>query len=125
MKIRIQGNTLRLRLTQSEMKNFDTKGVIEEKTNFGASSLTYSIVKADCKELQAIFSKNKIEIAVPKNLAKVWVTTELVGLDNHNSALDDADLKILIEKDFACLKERVGEDESDKFPHPDKDTHNC
>ena len=128
MKIRIQGNTLRLRLTQTEVKNFNTKGLVEEKTSFGPSSdstLTYSIIKADCKELEASFKKNKIEIKVPKNLAAVWVNTEMVGLDNASSAITETDLKILVEKDFACLKERVGEDESDMFPHPEQDTHNC
>jgi hypothetical protein len=30
-----------------------------------------------------------------------------------------ADLNITLEKDFACLAPRAGEDESDNFPHPD------
>ena len=33
--------------------------------------------------------------------------------------LDDGDLlKILVEKDFACLAPREGEDETDMYPHP-------
>ena len=31
----------------------------------------------------------------------------------------DEPLRILVEKDFACLVEREGEDDSDAFPHPD------
>ena len=56
-------------------------------------------------------------------MASDWVNTELVGMDNHSD--NDEKLKILIEKDFACLTERVGEDESDMFPHPEGETHDC
>ena len=36
-----------------------------------------------------------------------------------DEALDDGDsLKILVEKDFACLAPREGEDETDMYPHP-------
>ncbi len=128
MKIRIKGNTLRLRLTQSEVKDFGENGVVEEYTRFGVSpdsKLTYSIVKADCRGLEASFKKKRIEIRVPQNLATVWVNTSLVGIDNHTKTDDDSILQILIEKDFACLKERIGEDESDMYPHPEEDTHNC
>ncbi len=128
MKIRIKGNTVRLRLTQSEVKDFGEKGMVEEHTQFGLtpeSTLSYSLVKADCKGLEARFNNNRLEICVPQNLATVWVNTSLVGIDNHTKSPDDSTLQILIEKDFACLKERVGEDESDMFPHPEEETHNC
>ncbi|MGH8167708.1 MAG: DUF7009 family protein [Woeseiaceae bacterium] len=32
--------------------------------------------------------------------------------------LDGDELSILVEKDFACLAPREGEDDSDKFPNP-------
>jgi hypothetical protein len=33
-------------------------------------------------------------------------------------AAADAELRIVVEKDFACLTAREGEDESDNFPNP-------
>jgi hypothetical protein len=36
----------------------------------------------------------------------------------HEQALPDGSLRITLEKDFACLAPREGEDESDNFPHP-------
>jgi len=126
MKIRLKDNTVRFRLTKTEVNDFGVKGVIEARTHFGAtldSTLTYSLVKADCKGLQASFNQDKIEIRVPENLATVWVNTEIVSLDNRSG--EHSALQILIEKDFACLKEREGEDESDMFPHPEEESHNC
>ena len=124
MKIRIKGNTVRLRLTKTEVENFGKDGVVEENTQFEPdSALTYSLKKADCSELEASFSGGNIEVRVPQNMATEWVNTEKVGMGSHNES--DKTLQILIEKDFACLAERVGEDESDMFPHPEEDTHNC
>ena len=124
MKIRIKGNTVRLRLTKTEVNDFGNKGLVEEITEFGPKSkLTYSLRKTNDKELEASFNGDKIEIRVPENLATVWVNTDRVGIDNHGG--DESALQILIEKDFACLTERVGEDESDMFPHPEGEAHNC
>ena len=40
--------------------------------------------------------------------------------------LDDGGvLNILVEKDFACLAPREGEDESDMFPHPLEGQESC
>ena len=123
MKIRIKGDTVRLRLTKTEVNEFGTKGFVEESTQFGADSkLVYTLKKSDCDELEASFNHNKIEVRVPHNMASKWVDTEQVGMNNNEN---DNTLKILIEKDFACLTERVGEDESDMFPHPEGETHNC
>ena len=123
MKIRIKGNTVRLRLTKTEVDNFGKHGIVKESTKFGPdSTLTYSLKKTNDNELNASFDKGNIEVYVPQNLAEEWVNTEKVGMDNHDN---EENLKILIEKDFACLTERVGEDESDMFPHPEGETHNC
>jgi hypothetical protein len=49
---------------------------------------------------------------------KKWASTEQVSIAADES-LDGGDfLKILVEKDFACLAPRDGEDEADMFPHP-------
>jgi hypothetical protein len=34
-------------------------------------------------------------------------------------------LNILVEKDFACLAPRAGEDERDMYPHPNADEAQC
>ncbi len=45
--------------------------------------------------------------------------SQRTGVDCGGRDVDDGDsLKILVEKDFACLAPREGEDESDMYPHP-------
>jgi hypothetical protein len=47
-----------------------------------------------------------------------WAASELVSIDGEQGLDDGSVLRILVEKDFACLAPRAGEDESDMFPHP-------
>ena len=44
MKLRIRGNSARLRLTKTEVKHLAEKGLVEEKTDFGnGQTLVYAI----------------------------------------------------------------------------------
>ncbi len=55
---------------------------------------------------------------LPESEVRQWASTEPVSIA-ADETLDDGDaLKILVEKDFACLSPREGEDESDMFLHP-------
>ncbi len=44
--------------------------------------------------------------------------TRIEGNTLRHEGSVSATLTLLLEKDFACLVEREGEDESDMFPHP-------
>lgn len=114
MKLRIRGNSVRFRLTQSEVAEFSEKGLIENKTDFGETVFIYALKSSDQLEnLQATFKNGCIEIVVPKAVSENWINSQEVGISGEFEKL-----KILIEKDFACLTVREGEDESDNFPHP-------
>ena len=54
-----------------------------------------------------------------------WAESENVSIASEQLLDDGGQLKILVEKDFACLAPREGEDESDMFPHPDADSESC
>ncbi len=120
MKLRIKGPTLRLRLTQGEILALLDQGIVEERVPFaGGVSLVYRLRRdAAAAEIAATFRNGVVEILVPERKAREWCTTELVTLA-HEQALPDGALRIALEKDFACLAPREGEDESDNFPHPE------
>lgn len=112
MKIRIKGNSLRYRLTKSDVERFATEGYVEEEINFGAARLTYSLQKIAIGSLFATFENNNITLYMPDAMADEWVNTDRVGFENKES-----DLYLLIEKDFKCL-DNVAEDQSDNYPNP-------
>ena len=120
MKLRIRENSVRLRLTKSEIAEFAEKGLVENRTEFD-NIFIYALKKSDSAEnLQANFENGRIEIIIPKDVADNWTNTEEVGISGTTETL-----KILIEKDFACLTVRENEDESDNFPHPKEGEMSC
>lgn len=118
MKLRIKGNSIRLRLTQTDVSKFITDGKLVETVEFGNDSETkfsYELLVSETAEnVRAAFNNGTISVLVPKNTAKDWANGESVGIAGD----ENSKLKILIEKDFACPAPRLGEDESDNFPHP-------
>lgn len=120
MKLRIKGATLRLRLTQGEIRALHEGGQVEEQVPFGPNvSLIYRLRKdSTARQISASYRGNVVEIQVPATMADEWCVNQQVTLAQVQSA-GGADLNITLEKDFACLAPRAGEDESDNFPHPD------
>ena len=116
MKLRIRGNSLRLRLTKTEVAQLASSGKVEEFVDFGTSgtTLVYGIeVSNDRHDIAATFDNGRICVYVPKENANAWTQTDLVGLESGQN-----DMKIVVEKDFACAQPRTGEDEADMFPNP-------
>jgi hypothetical protein len=112
MKIRIKGNSLRYRLTRTEVSQVATTGYLEDTTNFGSTQLTYAIKKAEADNLSAQFENNIITLYIPKQMTQEWIDTDRVGFEHtHNG------LYLLVEKDFVCL-DNTTEDQSDNYPHP-------
>ncbi|HFA49198.1 MAG TPA: hypothetical protein ENJ95_09290 [Bacteroidetes bacterium] len=121
MKIRILNNSVRLRLTQTEVRSLQGKGKVEAQINFGAGpahTLVYAIKKADVGEISATFNANRIEVVLPVREADAWAASSEVALEKEQLAGNGNTLRILVEKDFKCLTKRKGEDESDHFPNP-------
>lgn len=127
MKIRIQDNSIRLRLTRSEVDAMFESGVVRSKTAFpGGRCLVYSLESSPaCVQPTAFYSDNEIRVCLPETVVSAWATTAEVSIDGEQTLDDGNRLSILVEKDFACLAPRPGEDESDMFPHPDADTGTC
>ena len=127
MKIRIRDNSIRLRLTRGEVDVIHKDGIVSATTGFpGGRELRYVLESSPASVTPAAFySENEIKVRLPETIVLAWATTEQVSIEGEQ-VLDDGDkLKILVEKDFACLAPREGEDESDMFPHPDADTGQC
>ena len=117
MKLRIRGNSIRLRLTQSEVGQLATDGRVENATSFGNTDLRYAVVTNNAERVEADFRDNEITISVPAASIAEWAGSEQVGIDG-SQAVPDGELQILIEKDFACLKPRDGEEDADTFTNP-------
>ncbi len=118
MKLRIRGNSIRLRLEQQEVRQLAHTGVVEEIVSFPASaSFKYSLRLHQSDQFEARFEQGTIAVFVPNEKGKTWAASDDVGIYAEIPS-GDAGLKIAIEKDFQCLHKRPDEDESDMFVNP-------
>jgi hypothetical protein len=113
MKLRIQGNSLRLRLTRSEAARLHEHGTVEEAASFrSGGSLTYRIqTRTGTEPVHADFSGGAITVFIPTETVRAWAAGDEVGLYAQDGAL-----RIAVEKDFRCLTR--AEEEPDAYPHP-------
>lgn len=120
MKIRIQGNSIRIRLSKSEVDKLSSIGYIEEKTAFGKNAFGYCLQKkTGITELAASYDDDKIIMFVPEHLLTEWPENNVIGFDAKMPIGENETLYLLLEKDFKCL-DNVMEDQSDNFENPNK-----
>ena len=120
MKLRIKGNSLRIRLIKTEVNKLAETGYLEEQTIFPNNRFVYALQSvADAPELFATFLNNKITIFIPEVFIKTWPENNVVGLETKMPLSDTESLYLLIEKDFVCL-DGTSEDQSDNYENPNK-----
>ena len=118
MKIRIKGNSIRYRLTKTEVEAFCSIGYVAERTKFNTNVFTYELKAiSGISQLEANFTNNTVTLYLPENQKHNWHKNTKVGFENKMSTPTGEELYLLVEKDFVCLDVR-DEDESDNYPNP-------
>ena len=119
MKLRIKGDSLRLRFDQNELQSLKETGKITSKISFGPSNeLIYVLGAGESDQLEVSFNDNVVSVYLPPNEVQQLIETDLVSVKREVQVGDSKILQVLVEKDFHCLTEREGEDESKSFPNP-------
>jgi len=120
MKLRIRGNMVRVRLTQSEVARLAEGGRVEQTTTFSpASKLVSSVETSGAKQSIAKFDGANLAVILPFAQVRRWATSDDVGIDETQSVGGGQFLRLLIEKDFECMHSRAEQD-TDAFPNPRK-----
>lgn len=120
MKLRIRDNSIRLRLERGEVDTLRADGLVPCKIVFpGGQELSYVVESSPAVVNPGAFlSDNNLAVRLPESTVLAWATSEQVSIEGEQLLEDGEKLSILVEKDFACLAPREGEDESDMFKHP-------
>jgi len=123
MKLRIKGNSIRLRLGQSGVRQLDSEGVVAEFTDFGdfnQQRFGYALHAIfDDPTISARFADGRVIVRVPAGAIRQWAQTEQIAIHAVQRTTDGSELRILIEKDFECIDASADEPQEDAFPHPD------
>jgi hypothetical protein len=121
MKIRIKGNSLRLRLLRSEVARFLAGDCLEETIHFtpeASGKFTYTLQREPAVSLPRVqYTGSRVAILIPTDQANTWGSSDQVGIAESISLGEFGSLALLIEKDFSCL-DRSEEDNRDTFVNP-------
>jgi len=132
MKLRIQGNSVRLRLGRSEIDRLLSTGQVREHTAFGpepSHRLNYVLeVSDDAADVRAELRGPDLTVTLPARVARRWATSDETGIEceqDVGGGVTGERLRLTIEKDFQCLHRNGGaadgaDDEADAFPNPAK-----
>ncbi len=119
MKLRISGNSIRLRLSQRDVNLLVAEGQIAEKLDFPSPALAFeyhlSILKSS-DIAQAMFDGQKMIFKIPQREVTNWANSNQEGIYKTIDIKNSQVLDLQIEKDYKCLHK--DDDENDTFPNP-------
>ena len=121
MKLRLEFNSIRFRLKRSEVEQFARTGRIEEKIISGSGddkAFRYVLESDDSiSSPSATLTPYGIIVQVPPEAVMRWASSDQIGIENEQPVDHQTTLRILIEKDFACI-DATDEQNADTFPNP-------
>jgi hypothetical protein len=121
MKLRLQSNSIRLRLKRGEVAQLARTGCVDEKIIMGsnAEDIFHYVLESShaVSTPQAILRKNGMQVQLPAETVSRWASSNDVGIEALLPVGNQCQLQVLIEKDFACLN-GPEEQNIDTFPNP-------
>jgi hypothetical protein len=121
LKLRIKGNSLRLRLSQSEVAGLLASAQIEEVIHFTPaedSALTYTLRHERSESLVRLdYTPHQVDVILSTAATRAWAESEQVGIYTSLDIGVHGQLEVIVEKDFACL-DRDDAENADAFPNP-------
>ncbi len=119
MKLRIHGNSIRLRLSRGEVARFADSGTLTDTLDFGGNRcLSFGLeTTPEASSAEVRYRDDHIRVLLPEAVAREWVESNRVEIAAEQSAGNEASLRILVEKDFQCLH-RPHDDNPDGYPNP-------
>lgn len=96
MKLRIEGNSIRFRLTPKEVNHLCKEGMVEEKCKIGDYTCVYRVVSGNEEAISARMMNGQVQLNLPATLIRGWQSDDRIGFE----ATDHNELHMRVEKDF-------------------------
>ncbi len=108
MKLRIEDDTLRLRLSEAEVREFAATGRVAAAVQFGPDAgqrLSYALERTAPGGAPAVgvrYAPGALTVLVPDAVANAWTGTAQNGFSERVALADARQLRVLVEKDLDC-----------------------
>jgi hypothetical protein len=118
VKIRIQGQSLRFRLGQSEVDKLAKGQEVKESIVLSPEVRhDYVLLPRATEQIFLKAESDRVVVHLPKRLLPDWAESDEVGMSAETPIGGGKCVKLLIEKDFACI-DNTDESQADKYPNP-------
>lgn len=122
MKLRLRGASIRVRLDQKDLSLLLETGRVEDGIRFGEShdlSFSYAVELIDPgpAEPRVSYRSGHFVLQVDRSVAHEWNSTTQVGFETQQT-FEETTVRIILEKDFACLDRPASQAEDDQFAFP-------
>lgn len=121
MKLRLLNDSIRLRLSRSEVAAADKAGIVEAQTRFpDGSTFTFALEASEKgSPTSASYTGDRMVVKLPVTDISAWANDDMaVSLRGELELPVGGSLRLLVEKDFECVTPRGDEDQSDLFTNP-------
>jgi hypothetical protein len=121
MKVRISGNSLRFRVSRSDLASLQSGKRVQTTIHFAPqpdANFTYVLERSVTVQSIAVrYLPGEVTAILPTAQADLWSATDQVGIYETLNIGNAETLDLIIEKDFACID---GSDAQnvDTFPNP-------
>lgn len=122
MKLRLKGNSIRIRLDRRDLAGLIERGGIEDALRFGpGAEFCYAVEAASAPRGKptASYAEGRLIVTIDPEDVRAWAATDRIGFD-HEQAVGAGTVRVVLEKDFACLDRAAGGevDDAHAFPNP-------
>jgi hypothetical protein len=113
VKLRIQDNSLRFRLTQTEVIRLKENGRVEAEVRFTQDrALRYIVASTQAiEDIEVEYTADCVRVFLPGPWVLAWADSDQVSIAGHGR------VQVLVEKDFQCLHGSDRRD-PDAWPNP-------
>jgi hypothetical protein len=122
MKLRIRGNSIRVRMDRKDLAELLEWGRATDAIRFGPGAdgtLTYAVEvgPAPRQRPHAAYTAGHLRLTIDPDDAEAWSREERVGF-YHDQAVEGGVVRVILEKDFACLEQRSVPEPEDAWAFP-------
>lgn len=107
MKLWIRGNSIRLRVSKTELAKIAAQGTADDSVRFTSDvELKYGIDVRPTGAVTAVFAGASLRVTLPKPLLDLWLRPEEVSVEGSQPIGGGKALQIVLEKDSPDLGRR-------------------
>jgi hypothetical protein len=120
MKLRLKENSIRVRLDRRDIERLIDEGRVDDAVRFEpglAFSYAVEMGPAPRERPRASYADGRLLIRIDPEDAEDWLAGDRVGFD-HLQEVEGGVVRVLLEKDFACIDRPLGEEADDAYAFP-------